>query len=153
MWLRYSRERALKSSKIRALGNLNLNFKISNLFFAAQLQLWQGCSSGQISWGGWNFPCWMPVAGRARTSGAPDVASNAPLKISFPDVKQLGRAYRLGFYAHVLLWKLQKHHLNLFTTLDLKKCNITSHSILNTICQCWNRNIWADTRQHENTRP
>ena len=52
----------------------------------------------------------MPVAGRPRTSGAPDVASNAPLKISFPDVKQLGRAYRLGFYAHVLYWVLVYEH-------------------------------------------
>ena len=35
--LRYSRERALKSSKVRALRNLNLNFEISNLLFAAQV--------------------------------------------------------------------------------------------------------------------
>ena len=39
MWLRYSRERALKSSKVRAIGNLNLNFKFLNRLnrlFAAQ---------------------------------------------------------------------------------------------------------------------
>ena len=36
IWLRYSRERALKGSKVLALGNLNLNFKILNLLFAAQ---------------------------------------------------------------------------------------------------------------------
>ena len=34
--LRYSRERAIRSSKVRALGNLNLNFKTSKLLFAAQ---------------------------------------------------------------------------------------------------------------------
>ena len=39
IWLRYSRERALKSSKVRALWNLNLNFKILNLLFAAQITL------------------------------------------------------------------------------------------------------------------
>ena len=39
MWRRYSRERALKSSKVRAIGNLNLNFEISNLLFAAQKTL------------------------------------------------------------------------------------------------------------------
>ena len=32
----YSRERALKSSKVRATGNLTLNFEILNLLFAAQ---------------------------------------------------------------------------------------------------------------------
>ena len=34
--LRYSRERALKSSEVRALGNLTLNFEILKLLFAAQ---------------------------------------------------------------------------------------------------------------------
>ena len=39
MWLRYSREQALQSSKVRALGNLNWNFEISNLLFAVQVAL------------------------------------------------------------------------------------------------------------------
>ena len=39
IWLRSSRERALKSSKVRATGNLSLNFKIVNLLFAAQVTL------------------------------------------------------------------------------------------------------------------
>ena len=39
----YSRERALKSSKVRALGNLNLNFEISNLLFAAQAASARSC--------------------------------------------------------------------------------------------------------------
>ena len=34
--LGYSLERALKYSKVRAIGNLNLNFEISNLLFAAK---------------------------------------------------------------------------------------------------------------------
>ena len=38
IWLRYSGERALKSSKVRALGNLILNFEISKPLFATQAQ-------------------------------------------------------------------------------------------------------------------
>ena len=47
--LRYSRERALKSSKVRALGNLNSNLKTPKLLFAAQETL-RVCPRSQDPW-------------------------------------------------------------------------------------------------------
>ena len=49
MWLRYSRDRALKSSKVRAIGNLNLNFKFRTSYLQPSQRKAGSAGAGVVS--------------------------------------------------------------------------------------------------------
>ena len=96
IWLRYSRERALISSKVRALGNLNWNFKISNLLLAAQNTRAHGAASPPL-----HLPKLSTTAPIVRSQRCAD-RSNAPVRatsVAAPKDMRRSDAFRRVVYA------------------------------------------------------